>query len=306
MIKIALPGICKKCGKAFLITPTPIVEVSDKSRITIHEQISKSTCIDNTCGGDALIPSGTYEWEGTQIRLIEGTDLTKSVFQKVIDAQRDVLVLFRYLNIEHIDQFRKDGTLRICLLAKYHSIGDIREDESEGIQSSKLTGLGELSGDQSRELLGINVNSIKFEKGWNKTLTHNNILPFAYVLCTSTEQKEIIKKRFGCDDYFIIHNVSVFKKALERAISKHFEIIHSLDKHVEYKVDKSENYKIEEIVKDNITLQAIDVMSFFRKTEEYSVEAEYRFLYIINSENPPIELFINLTQEEIKNSCTFH
>ena len=44
-----------------------------------------------------------------------------------------------------IEVFKNEGVLRVCLMENYKTINDIRKDDTEGIQTAKITGPGELT-----------------------------------------------------------------------------------------------------------------------------------------------------------------
>ena len=209
------------------------------------------------------------------------------------------------MNHEFVEKFKNEGILRICPLAVYQSIQDIRQDESEGTQINKFIGSGSLTSAQAKSILGVDVHSVNFEPGWDEATKFRRLLPAAYVLSTSTIQSNDLMKRFECDDYFIISNVVALKQAIERAISKYIEVQHSVDHHVEYNVDKDTHISIEELMNTDDSERSVDGMLYFRKTIGYITESEYRFVFVVESENPLPELYLKFTPDEIKASCQF-
>src|ERR1035437_1203579 len=101
------------------------------------------------------------------------------------DQRFDKGTLYRYMNSQWVDLFRNEGKLRVHMLKKYQDIGDKREDATENISTTLVSGSGYVSGEQAKAALGLDVASATFAPDWKGTLQLHKHLPNGYGVCTS-------------------------------------------------------------------------------------------------------------------------
>lgn len=188
-------------------------------------------------------------------------------------------------------------------MEKYRSTGDIRQDASEGIRTTMVAGPGELSREQAKERLRVDAPFKLYAGG---TLRHNLSLPTGFLLSTSTEFRQDLLQRFDCDDFFVIDNPTLFNDAIRRAILETLPVGPILCGRVAYVVDKTRHINVTEFIEMRSAIERTELRDYFLKVkDEYAAEAEYRFVYLVESEKPLEPLFLKLTREEIRASCSF-
>jgi hypothetical protein len=207
--------------------------------------------------------------------------------------------LFRYLDRQYVDEFRKDGKLLISPLYKYRSIDDIRQDPTEGLVSTSITS-GKFSSEEAKSILGIDN---QIEIGPGGALVYNNHLPNGYLVSTSTVRGSHLMTRFKCDDYFIINDPKRFSEAISSALSAN--IGYQVHGKVIYVRQKLHHQTVPELIKVGKALGSYSENDYFIKKESYKIESEYRFLFFTKASDPVQPTFIQITQGEVQSCCSF-
>jgi hypothetical protein len=215
------------------------------------------------------------------------------------------LPMYRYLDRKWVELFRNEGTLRVQNIAKYRAIGDVREDNTEGIVTSVIQGTGVLTREQAKEALGVDVRSIIFKPGWKGRIKHNLHLPNGYMVCVSAMLGSHLLKRFGVDDYFTITNVDLFRDSLARAIGDRIRLEITAFDRVVYVSQKELSFTVAQLSTPG-GIRRAHLSDFFRKASSYAIEAEYRFIFLTDEQDVPEFLDVQLTQAEIFGCCMFN
>ncbi|MBK9160373.1 MAG: hypothetical protein IPM27_02205 [Nitrosomonadales bacterium] len=214
--------------------------------------------------------------------------------------------LFRYLRGIHVLTLQEEGRLRVKKQHSYQTIGDIRQDSTEGTKSTFIQGPGYFTGPQAKAILGFNVHSVTVNDGGLMRFQHKLSLPPAYMVSTSATRGTHLLNRFGVNDYFTITNVELFLTILAREIYKQIKIeIVAFDK-VTYVRQKSRTYTMPQAAKLPNTIHSVDVAEYFKKTLNYAVEAEYRFLFLTDAKDAPEYLDLQLPLSEVHACCHFN
>lgn len=212
---------------------------------------------------------------------------------------------YRYLNRRWVELFRNEGKLRVHCIAKYRSIGDVREDDTEGIVTSIIQGSGFLTGNQAKNALGVDVRSITFGLDWKGRILRNQLLPTGYMVCVSAMVGSHLMKRFGVDSYFTITNVDLFGDSLSRAIGERVRLEIAAFDRVVYVNQKEQSLTVAQLA-SSVGIRQPDLADFFKKALPYAIEVEHRFVFLTDEQDAPPYLDVQLTQAEIISCCMFN
>jgi len=217
------------------------------------------------------------------------------------DVKLEPPLVYRFLEREHIDKFQNDGQLRLCPLTKYREIGGIRQDGQEGFTPHHISGPGKLSPAEAKLAFGLD-NTITI--GHRASFVSNLHYPNAYLFCTSLEANSAVQQRFGTD-FFTITNLQLFGESIVRALSNRLAVTNVLRGNVDYVRTKEKRLSTAEVINDPSLVNTAYWENYFRKENSYAIEAEYRFLFMVEPSDDLVPIFLQLTQEEIRASCRF-
>lgn len=192
--------------------------------------------------------------------------------------------VFKYMKQKHIESFFNSGKIKLGTFNSYKKTEDQkRADFQEGTNEYVV---------------------------WNKDRSHkwtlrrmtgkNNM-----IFCTSTtDDLQLLGKRFDCDGYFQITNTLGFAYELAKSI-KGFSL--GLEGPAIYTETGQTNfytelYKVEDFTKEttpNDLFKTFDLISkinfdlfFSKRSSPYTVESEYRFVWLLDNEPLENELIV--------------
>jgi len=197
-------------------------------------------------------------------------------------------VLYKYLEQEYIDEFFSGGKLRISSFKKFQSYDDeIRGDKNEG------------SGMVLRNENGSHVGVYAFS-GLNE-----------YLLSTSLILSDVLKEKF-CKSYFQIHDPLAFSIAVSNALVGCIEAKMGFCDYLEtrsiFRSDGVENTDPEKKATPtqehfNKVMQDTRELMFV-KSIEYQYQAEYRFVWSIDTRFFELYDHVDIICKEAIQYCT--
>lgn len=192
--------------------------------------------------------------------------------------------VFKYMNQNYIDDFFKDGTLKLGSFKEYKSIEDsTRNDVQEGTNEFIV---------------------------WNKNRTHHKTLRrftgnHNLIFCTSaTNNFKLLSNKFQTNGYFRINNTLGFAYELANSIKG---FVKGLEGPAIYTGSGqtnfyTENYKVPDFNEDtpmHEIFETFDLISkvnfdqyFSKRITPFSIENEYRLIWLLDHEPNIDELII--------------
>jgi hypothetical protein len=202
-----------------------------------------------------------------------------------------------------VDVFRGEGLLRINPLHVYRSMAGKPRDASEGIKPTRIFGVGTLTREQSKAILGVD-NWITFGRGGS--LIHNLHLPIGYLISTSTEYKKALFARFGADGCFGIKDPGAFSAEVEKAIEAVVPVSKSIEGLVLYVEERELGLNVQNLVRLGPRFRDFGEAHYFVKPRTpYEVESEYRFVFLVGTGAALSPIDARLSADLISECCEF-
>jgi hypothetical protein len=185
-------------------------------------------------------------------------------------------LIFRYIDSKYVDEFFKDGSLRLSSFLKFGMHKDEqRLDKKEG----KLI-----------------FSTRSPENGGQTVMAEVSMGHDAYVLCTTAIHTEKLMKDFKCDSYIRINNSHLFGAAIAKAVTgiryafECFCFYHTtkvwLSDGMHFDFEKNRlpdgSYAMEPFA--DYLLRGAGIRPYLIKNKEYAHQCEYRFVWITNKE----------------------
>lgn len=212
-------------------------------------------------------------------------------------------MLYRFLNRHYVEELRDQGMLRLNPLHVYRSSSDNRQDASEGIKSTRISGVGSLSREQAKAFLGVD-NTITF--GHGGSLVHNLHLLNGFLISTSTRYEKRLLARFACDGCFAITDPDEFKRSIALAIASTVPVFRVIEGAVVYVDEKQIGVDVRDLVQLGTEIREAEVGDYFVKSRNpYEMEAEYRFVFLVNSVDTLQPIDVRLSTDAIRACCEF-
>jgi len=206
-------------------------------------------------------------------------------------------ITYRYMDQRFIDQFFENGILRISSFRKYKTYPDeIRGDKSEGGGSYET----------------------KTKEG-TQFLLMTNTGESEYMLCSSLIQNEDLKKKFSVNSYFKIIKPLEFSAAISNSIPGCTQSFLGFCNYQDYRIIKKKihDFSINEFTDEKgsiiiggpkmsqrtneIMENGIELM--FLKESKYQTQAEFRFIWSINSQFYRIKEHFDIECKEAIQFC---
>jgi hypothetical protein len=205
--------------------------------------------------------------------------------------------VYRYMGKKYIDLFFDKGILRLNSLAKFREYPDeIRGDKSEG------KGAIERKSQEGFQVVGV-------------TEAGND----AYIFCTSIIESEELVREFKTDGYFKIKDPLGFSLAVANSIPGFSQAMQGLCNYKDFRlvnkptdgmsISDFTNEAGELIIGGSKMIQRLGEMAgdgtdlLLLKEKKYQKQAEYRFVWKINSQFFELQAFIDLECKEAIQFC---
>lgn len=206
--------------------------------------------------------------------------------------------VFRYMEPKFIDEFFKSGKLRLGSLARFRGYKDeVRGDPNEGKGSVRTRGPNN------------NVHTVVTVVGEN-----------GYVFCTSIENSARIGKQFGLKSAFVIDDPMLFTASVARSIPGVAEAFVGPCNYQDTRTVETYNASLtgKEMLNEEGRLEiggrtlgavwektvgsGIDLL--FLKKRKYQTQAEYRFIWTVNTQFTAVTEFLDITCKEAVQYCS--
>jgi hypothetical protein len=206
-------------------------------------------------------------------------------------------VTYRYMDKKYIDLFFEKGILRLSSFRKFKMYPDeIRGDKSEGGGTFKT-----MTKEGSQFLLMTNTGESE------------------YMLCSSLIQSDELTKQFNVDSFFKIIKPLEFSAAISNSIPGCSQAFLGFCNYQDHRIveKKIKDFSINEFTDEKgsfiiggpkmsqrtneIMENGIELM--FLKENKYQVQAEFRFIWSINSQFYSIKEFLDIECKEAIQFC---
>lgn len=212
-------------------------------------------------------------------------------------------MLYRFMHRQYIDLFRDEGRLRINPLDVYRSSPDMRRDTTEGITPTRISGVGTVTRDQAKAILGLDYT---ITIGHGGALVHNLHLPKGFLISASARYDKRLLARFACDGCFAITAPDTFAHHIATAIASTVPIHHVIDGAVLYTDHRERHVDVQNVVRLGADIRRAGLADYFVKSRiPYEIEAEYRFVFLTDSHNALAPIDVQLTPDAIRACCEF-
>lgn len=206
--------------------------------------------------------------------------------------------VYRYMNREFVERFFEDGILRISSFARFRSYPDeVRGDKSEGGGSIRGTGA---------------------DKGFAFHLM-TQVGENGYMLSASLESSQDLQKQFGADSQFTIVDPLAFAVAISNAIPGSAQVFLGYCNYQPHRMiekavpglssadftDNDGNFIIggPGMMKRMTQMVGTGIDLMFLKEHRYQYQAEFRFVWTINSTFFEVEEFRDISCKEAVQYC---
>ena len=158
-----------------------------------------------------------------------GTSFTETIeANQILQQEETSMLLYRHMNKRWVERFRTMGKLQLKALTHYRTIGDVRQDETEGLKKTSVMS-GSFTREQCKEFFGIDIveglaiGENQLETGLEQRtnvvtgdVAVNAELPAGYLICVSMTNTREVADRFRTDGYFTIIDPHHFVKSVAK------------------------------------------------------------------------------------------